>query len=145
MRLYYDFVTYFFSQSLENQFNSWPLCLQVPPLVHFPHCFLLSFFLLFSFLFFSFFFFFGNRVSLYSPGCPGIHFVDQAGLRNPPASALKACATTALRVSCFQCLLHLLISYILSFKFYSITLDHEPTSLPFPSTLSPLYYKKACS
>jgi hypothetical protein len=45
--------------------------------------------------------FFQDRVSLYSPGCPGIHFVDQAGLelRNPPASAsrvlgLKACATT---------------------------------------------------
>jgi hypothetical protein len=36
-----------------------------------------------------------------SPGCPGTHFVDQAGLelRNLPASAsqvlgLKACATT---------------------------------------------------
>jgi hypothetical protein len=30
-----------------------------------------------------------DRVSLYSPGCPGTHFVDQAGLelRNPPASA----------------------------------------------------------
>jgi hypothetical protein len=54
------------------------------------------------------FFFFGggglvlqDRVSLYSPGCPGTHFVDQAGLefRNPPASAswvlgLKACVTT---------------------------------------------------
>jgi hypothetical protein len=46
------------------------------------------------------------RVSLYSPGCPGTHFVDQAGLelRNPPASAsrvlgLKACATTAWRAS----------------------------------------------
>jgi hypothetical protein len=45
--------------------------------------------------------FFQVRVSLYSPGCPGTHFVDQAGLklRNPPASAsqvlgLKACATT---------------------------------------------------
>jgi hypothetical protein len=45
---------------------------------------------------------FRDRVSLYSPGCPGTHFVDQAGLklRNPPASAsqvlgLKACATTA--------------------------------------------------
>jgi hypothetical protein len=42
-----------------------------------------------------------DRVSLYSPGCPGTHFVDQAGLklRNPPASAsrvlgLKACTTT---------------------------------------------------
>jgi hypothetical protein len=37
---------------------------------------------------------------MYSPGCPGTHFVDQAGLelRNLPASAswvlgLKACAT----------------------------------------------------
>jgi hypothetical protein len=46
-------------------------------------------------------FVFQDRVSLYSPGCPGTHFVNQAGLelRNPPASAsrvlgLKACATT---------------------------------------------------
>jgi hypothetical protein len=46
-------------------------------------------------------FVFRDRVSLYSPGCPGTHFVDQADLelRNPPASAsqvlgLKACATT---------------------------------------------------
>jgi hypothetical protein len=55
------------------------------------------FFVLFCFLFFVF----RDRVSLYSPGCPGTHFVDQAGLelRNPPASAsrvlgLKACDTT---------------------------------------------------
>jgi hypothetical protein len=47
------------------------------------------------------FLFFRDRVSLYSSGCPGTHFVDQAVLepRNPPASAsqvlgLKACATT---------------------------------------------------
>jgi hypothetical protein len=35
--------------------------------------------------------FFRDRVSLYSPGCPGTHFVDQVGLelRNPPASASK--------------------------------------------------------
>jgi hypothetical protein len=53
------------------------------------------------FFFFVFFFFFRDRVSLCSLGCPGTHFVDQAGLelRNPPASAsqvlgLKACATT---------------------------------------------------
>jgi hypothetical protein len=55
-------------------------------------------------LFFFFFFFlvFQDRVSLCSPGCPGTHSVDQAGLelRNPPASAsqvlgLKACTTTA--------------------------------------------------
>jgi hypothetical protein len=44
---------------------------------------------------------FQDRVSLYSPGCFGTHFVDQAGLelRNLPASAsrvlgLKACTTT---------------------------------------------------
>jgi hypothetical protein len=51
--------------------------------------------------FFFFFLVFRDRVSLCSPGCPGTHTVDQAGLelRNPPASAsrvlgLKACATT---------------------------------------------------
>jgi hypothetical protein len=35
--------------------------------------------------------FFFDRVSLCSPGCPGTHFVDQAGLelRNPPASASR--------------------------------------------------------
>jgi hypothetical protein len=45
-----------------------------------------------------------NRVSLCSPGCPGTHAVDQAGLqlRNQPASAsqvlgLKVCTTTAQR------------------------------------------------
>jgi hypothetical protein len=44
--------------------------------------------------------FFQDSISLCSPGCPGTHFLDQAGLelRNPPASAsqvlgLKACAT----------------------------------------------------
>jgi hypothetical protein len=48
------------------------------------------------------FFFFLDRVSLCSPGCPGTHSVDQAGLelRNLPASAsqllgLKACAIAA--------------------------------------------------
>jgi hypothetical protein len=59
-------------------------------------------FFLFCFVLFCFVLFcFRDRVSLYSPGCPGAHFVDQAGLelRNPPASAsgvlgLKACATT---------------------------------------------------
>jgi hypothetical protein len=50
-------------------------------------------------IFFSFSF--RDRVSLYSPGCPGTHFVDQAGLelRNLPASAsrvlgLKVSTTT---------------------------------------------------
>jgi hypothetical protein len=46
--------------------------------------------------------FFRDRVSLCNPGCPGTHFVDQAGLelRNLPVSASqvlgsKVCATTA--------------------------------------------------
>ena len=50
---------------------------------------------------------FRDRVSLCSPGCPGTHSVDQAGLelRNPPASAsqvlgLKARATTAPLTVC---------------------------------------------
>jgi hypothetical protein len=49
-----------------------------------------------------FLFVFRDRVSLYSPGCPGTHSVEQAGLelRNPPSSAsqvlgLNACATIA--------------------------------------------------
>jgi hypothetical protein len=53
-------------------------------------------------VFFLLVFGFPDRVSLCSPGCPGTHSVEQAGLkfRNPPASAsqvlgLKACATTA--------------------------------------------------
>ena len=63
---------------------------------------------------FTYFFFFGFLDLFfsrpYSPGCPGAHSVDQAGLelRNLPASAsqvleLKACATTAQ---------HLLTSFV---------------------------------
>ena len=58
--------------------------------------------MLFLFVWFLVFLVFRDRVSLCSPGCPGTHFVDQAGLelRNLPASAsqvlgLKASATTA--------------------------------------------------
>jgi hypothetical protein len=58
------------------------------------------------FLFVCFVLFYQNRVFLYSTGCPGTHFVDQAGLklRNPPASAsqvlgLKVCATAAHRIT----------------------------------------------
>jgi hypothetical protein len=65
--------------------------------------------LLFLFFLFVWFWFFRDRVSLCSPGCPGIHFVDQAGLelRNPPASAsrvlgLKVCATTARLMSTLE-------------------------------------------
>ena len=53
------------------------------------------------FFFFFFFFFFRDRVSLFSPGCPGTHSADQVGLklRDLPVSAspllgLKAFATT---------------------------------------------------
>jgi hypothetical protein len=55
------------------------------------------------------FFVFRDRVSLCSPGYPGTHSVDQAGLelRNPPASAsqvlgLKTCTTTARLTSELQ-------------------------------------------
>jgi hypothetical protein len=43
----------------------------------------------FLFLFYLFILVFRDRVSLCSPGSPGAHSVDQAGLelRNPPASA----------------------------------------------------------
>jgi hypothetical protein len=64
--------------------------------------------LYFLFVCFCFCFCFWDRVSLYSPGCPGTLSVDQAGLelRNPPASAsqvlgLKACATTTRQISTF--------------------------------------------
>jgi hypothetical protein len=72
----------------------------------------------FFFFFFFFFWFFRDRVSLYSPGCPGAHFVDQAGLelRNPPASAswvlgLKACATTPGLITIFYFLLFCVCVY----------------------------------
>ncbi|GAB1298783.1 Transmembrane protein 260 [Apodemus speciosus] len=39
------------------------------------------------------------RISLYSPGCPGTHSVDQAGLerRNPPSSASQSAGITGVR------------------------------------------------
>jgi hypothetical protein len=68
--------------------------------------FCFGFFVLFCFVLFCFVF--RDRVSLYSPGCPGTHSVDQVGLklRNLPAPAsqvlgLKACATTARLVCLF--------------------------------------------
>jgi hypothetical protein len=71
------------------------------------------------FFFFFFFFFFPDRVSLYSPGCPGTHSVDQADLelRNLPASASqvlgsKACATTAWHFFFFK------VSFIYVFYVY---------------------------
>jgi hypothetical protein len=59
-------------------------------------------FLFVCFCLFVFVLFFRGKVSLYSPGSPGTHSVDQAGLelRHPPPSAsqvleLKVCAITA--------------------------------------------------
>jgi hypothetical protein len=59
--------------------------------------------LVFLFLLFFvclFVFVFQDRVSLCSPGCPGTHFVDQAGLelRNPPASASQVLGLKAVLV-----------------------------------------------
>jgi hypothetical protein len=78
---------------------------------HYAWPFKMSLFCLFVCLFFGvlFCFVFQDRVSLYSPSCPGAHFVDQAGLklRNLPASAsrvlgLKACATRPGKMSLFN-------------------------------------------
>jgi hypothetical protein len=53
--------------------------------------FVILLFCFFCFVLFWFGLFFRDRVSPYSPGCPGTHFVDQAGLelRKPPASASR--------------------------------------------------------
>jgi heme/copper-type cytochrome/quinol oxidase subunit 3 len=64
----------------------------------------------FCFWFWFWFLVFRDRVSLYSSGCPGTHFVEQAGLklRNLPASAsrvlgLKACATICCVTPKIEC------------------------------------------
>jgi hypothetical protein len=69
---------------------------------------------LFIYLFIYFWFF--ETGFLCSPGCPGAHFVDQAGLKlkNLPASAsqvlgLMACATTARPIFFFFFFLDLFI------------------------------------
>ena len=92
------------------------------------------FFLFLCFLFFFLFFFsffFRDRVSLCSPGCPGTHSVDQAGLelRNLPASAsqvleIKACNTT---------------SDLNSNSYFEITVDsHANEENKIPSSTLPL-------
>jgi hypothetical protein len=55
----------------------------------------LGFLVWFGLVWFGLVWFFRDRVSRYSPGCPGIHFVDQAGLelRNLPVSALGSFLT----------------------------------------------------
>jgi hypothetical protein len=54
-----------------------------------------------DYLLFCLFVCFRDRVSLYSSGCPGTHFVDQADLelRNPPASASQVHKDYLLSVS----------------------------------------------
>jgi hypothetical protein len=94
--------------------GSYSHALPTSPLVHRAEFFWgfvwLVFWGVFCFVGLVWFWFFRDRVSLYSPSCPGTHFVDQAGLelRNPPASAsrvlgLKACATTPGRAEFFKC------------------------------------------
>jgi hypothetical protein len=68
---------------------------------------------------------FPDRVSLCSPGCPGTHSVDQAGLklRNPPASAsqvlgLKA-RTTMPGMAFFYVCIFIFFSNIFSPATYS--------------------------
>ena len=101
--------------SLELRPIAWVCGLEAQPLLWLFAChgqFAWFWFSFFLFLFFFFFFsFFWDRVSLCSPGCPGNHSVDQAGLklRNSPASAsqvlgLKACATTPSLVQFFNLL-----------------------------------------
>ena len=64
--------------------------------------FLRKFFFIFNLFLVFRFWFFRDRVSLYSPGCPGAHFVDQAGLelRNPPASASQSAGITGVHHHC---------------------------------------------
>ena len=86
---------------------------------------------------------FRDRVSLYSPGCPGTHFVDQAGLklRNLPASAsqvlgLKACATTPGEIDLFL-KLHLLIVCARAFVHVLVYVWRQRTTLAVGSLLPP--------
>jgi hypothetical protein len=64
-------------------------------------------------------------VSLCSPGCPGIHSVDQAGLelRNLPASAsqvlgLNACATTPGKIVIFNFKKFIKLLFILNLQIF---------------------------
>jgi hypothetical protein len=88
--------------------------------------------------------FFRDTVSLYSPGCPGTHFVDQADLklRNLPASAsrvlgLKACATTPGRFCPFMVdflgiVLHLLEAFSVAlFLWMCCPWSHSKDQAPF--------------
>jgi hypothetical protein len=90
-----------------------------------------------------FVFVFRDRVSLYSPGCPGTHFVDQAGLelRNPPASASRVLPSYLLGSSpthptpnpqgCFPFQPTLLDNFLLQLlNLIPFPLNHGDSSLP---------------
>jgi hypothetical protein len=91
------------------------------------------FFVLFCFVF-------QGRVSLYSSGCPGTHFVDQAGLelRNSPASVsqvlgLKACTTMHGFFFIFYWLFYLFTLHMLPPS--PVSPPQIPCSLPLPLLL----------
>jgi hypothetical protein len=75
-------------------------------------CFVLFCFVLFCFVF-------QDRVSLCSPGCPGTHFVDQAGLelRNPPATASPSAGIKGVDHHFPACVCILIFIYIRVNKF----------------------------
>jgi hypothetical protein len=84
-----------------------------------------------------FFFFFGfqDRVSLYSPGCPGTHFVDQAGLelRNTHASDSQVLGLKAYTNHCLAS--NFLNRYFLHLHFKCFPESPlYPSLLPYPPT-----------
>jgi hypothetical protein len=62
-------------------------------------CFVLVWF---GLVWFGLVLFFWGKVSLYSSGCPGTHFVDQAGLelRNPPTFASPSAGIKGVHHHC---------------------------------------------
>jgi hypothetical protein len=77
-------------------------------------------------------------VSLCSPGCPGTHSVDQAGLelRNPPASASRV-----LGLKAWPPLLGLIYLYFISVQFVSRVQEQKMLSLSLcPCLVSLLFF-----
>jgi hypothetical protein len=97
----------------------------------------MSSFVFLVFLVFWCFLIFRDKVSLCSPGCPGTHSVNQAGLelRNSPASAsqvlgLKAYATTPGDMSSFNSCRRLTIFVMINVPIYTLT--HHRLQFPHP-------------
>jgi hypothetical protein len=93
---------------------------------------------------------FRDRVSLYSPGCPGTHSVDQAGLelRNPPASAsqvlgLKACATIAQLILYIIIIIIIITVYFLP-KTGSYSIAYDDLKLNLYPRLPSYSWKSSC-